>query len=335
MNYFKIIKEEIKNYLTEGLSKIVYHYTYISHLISILEMNKFVTSSNLGSSWDEIKSGNKFYFFSTSRAKGSSGYGNRHGNVVLVLNGDKLNQRYKAIPVDYWNYSKKRSDYYSDSEYINALKSLELEDRIITNKPYIDNAKDYIMEIHILVNFNNKRYFNKEVINNIIKNTKIPIYFYKEEKSFQLQDKSKSISPELLELPDKYESEFSEYYTDENIKKRLVSYIKEFFIKISPILIYKNGNMKNKIENLLKKIVNEYNVNDEYIEILNKIENKVKEIPFYYDDIFHVAKAEIHNERGNPNKYIRELLNILIFDIKKIGAKNLNDYFRIKLGLKK
>lgn len=338
MSIKSIIKEEIKNILSEGLSKIVYHYTYTVKLLSILRMNKFATSSNLGSGSDARISGGKVFFFSTSRAKGMSGYGNRHGIVAIVLDGEKLNQRFKGFPIDYWNYSTKRSDYKSTSDYIRALQSNELEDRIVTNKPYIDNAKDYILEIHILARRINQDFLSKNEAREILELAgNIPVYFYEDENNFMLQNKAKAIPLENLTIPDEIER-----YDEENKTARLARDAQYFFKEIAPSIIAKNSvdgginNEKNAIEKLLKQCAEEYEFTDEYEELMDKINKKANDLEqrwAYIDDEYYLMKAEIHNNRGNPDKYFRELLRILINDMKKWNAKNLMDYFVKKLNM--
>ena len=195
--------------LSEGLSDILYHFTYTSHLINILKYNKFATSSNLGSNADSWKDKGRFYFFSTQRTKGMSGYGRHHGNVAIVLDGRKLNQTFKGSPTDYWNWSTKSSDYKSIGDYTQALQSEENEDRIVTNKPYIDNANNYIIEIHIFIipEQNNKETISE--ITNLAAGYNLPVYFYLDENAFKLQNKTKAIDPNSLDLIDKKEK--SEY----------------------------------------------------------------------------------------------------------------------------
>jgi hypothetical protein len=327
MNIKLIIEEEIKNILSEGLSKILYHYTYIPNLISILNSNQFATSSNLGSNADLRKSSGKYFFFSTSRAKGMSGYGSRHGTVAIVLNGQKLSEKYKGSPIDYWNYSSKRSDYSSDSDYINVLKSKELEDRIITNKPYIDNAKSYILEIHILAKTNRQDFIDKNEVREILNlANNIPVYFYGNENDYKLQNKAKAIQPEKLNIPDDLER----YGGDTKIERQARD-IQWFFKDIAPIIILKSDK-KEAIENLLKQSAKEYGF--DYTNIIDDITNKVRRLTTAWtipEEEYLVLAAKIHNDRGNPNKYFRELLKLLIDDMKKWKCKNLEEYVIKKL----
>jgi hypothetical protein len=270
-----IINEELQN-LFEGLSDIIYHFTHISNLISILKLNKFATSSNLGSNADRWKDKGKFYFFSTQRTKGMSGYGSRHGTVAIVLDGRKLNQNFKGFPTDYWNWSKKRSDYDSINRYIDVLKSSELEDRIVTDKPYIDNASSYIKEIHIEAKRETQNFVNTEQVNEIVGLTSqynIPVYFYVDENNFKLQNKAKAVAPENLGVAEKEADNSWDVSADD----RAVYDAKWGFKKIAPIIILGNdigggyNDEKDAIEKLLKDCLEKYGQLDQYDNVVSDI----------------------------------------------------------------
>lgn len=355
MNIISIINEEIKlsdkssdlnkelSFLNEGLSKILYHFTYISNLISILKYNKFATSSNLGSNADAKNDKGKFFFFSTQRTKGMAGYGSRHGTVAIVLNGEKLNQNFKGFPTDYWNWSKKRSDYKDINTYIDVLKSSELEDRIVTDKPYIDNASNYIMEIHIEASNDHRDLINKDDVDEIVNlcnKHNIPVYFYTDENNFKLQNKAKAVSPENLNVEVKEKNDW-----DVSSGERELYDMKWLFKKIAPIIIVGNDDItdshnseRNKIESLLKAGLEKYNSSDQYDNIMSDINTEVRQLStswgrIYGDDKFYSMQAEIHNKRGDPNPYYRELLKLLINDMKKWKVGNIKDYFNKKLKL--
>ena len=64
-------------------------------------------------------------------------------------------------------------------------QSEENEDRIVTNKPYIDNANNYIIEIHIFIipEHNNKETISE--ITNLAAGYNLPVYFYLDEPCFR------------------------------------------------------------------------------------------------------------------------------------------------------
>lgn len=334
-----IMKENENDLLTEGLSDILYHFTHISNLISILKYNRFATSSNLGSTADSWKDKGRYYFFSTQRTKGMSGYGSHHGTVAIVLDGRKLNQTYKGFATDYWNWSKKMKDYSNKSDYINALKSEENEDRIVTNKPYIDNASKYIIEIHVEAKENDREFMTKEDMEAIIgysKSYNIPVFFYDNERDFKLQNKVRAIAPENLNLQPKEKSDYNEKEGERELYNA-----KWFFKKIAPSIIAGNdigggyNDEKDAIEKLLKDMLEKGDEMGQYENILNDINEKTKRLGtswgrMYADDEYRSMQAEIHNNRGNPNPYLRELLKMLINDMKKWRVKNLKEYFNKK-----
>lgn len=321
--------------LNEGLSNILYHFTYTSSLLSILKYNKFATSSNLGSNADSWKDKGRFYFFSTQRTKGMSGYARHHGNVAIVLDGRKLNYTFKGYATDYWNWSKKRSDYKSIGDYTNALQSEENEDRIVTNKPYIDNANKYIIEIHILVNENEDKDRVYE-IESLCKNLNVPVFFYTDDNSFKLQDKRKAIPLANISLEPKDKSAY-----DEKEGERDLYNAKWFFKKIAPAIIAGNeigggyNDEKEVIEKMLKEMLDKGEQSDQFDNVMSDINDKTNRLKtswgrMYADDEFLSMQAEIHNHRGDPNPYLRELLKMLITDMKKWRVKNLKEYFNKK-----
>ena len=339
------IESQTDNMLSEGLSDILYHYTYIPHLRNILKYNKFATSTNLGSSADASKDKGKFFFFSTQRTKGMSGYAQHHGNnVAIVLDGRKLNYTFKGFATDYWNWSKKRSDYKSIGDYTNALQSEENEDRIVTNKPYIDNANKYIIEIHVWVI---PEHNNQEGVEEMVALTaqyNIPIFFYLDENSFKLQDKRKAVAPNQLNL--ELAPEPTAY--DVSKEERDIYDAKWFFKEIAPSIIAGNNihdseynNEKDIIEKLLKNMLEKGGQPDQFDNVMEDINDKVKRLSTSWgrmnaDDAYRSLSADIHNRRGDPNPYLRELLKMLINDMKKWGVKDLKEYFnkKFKAGIK-
>jgi hypothetical protein len=343
MNIKSIINDELKelSILTEGLSDILYHYTYTTSRLSILKLNKFATSSNLGSTADSWKDKGRYYFFSTQRTKGMSGYARHHGNVAIVLDGRKLNYDFKGFPTNYWNWSTKRSDYKSISDYTQALQSEENEDRIVTNKPYIDNANKYIIEIHIFITEQSDK--NQMIeIENLCKNLNIPIFFYTDENNFKIQNKIKSLPLESISLEPKEKSSYEEKEGERDLYSA-----KWFFKGIAPSIIAGNdmidgyNDEKDAIEKLLKILLEKGGQPDQYDNVMSDINDKINRLNTSWgkmnaDDEYYSMQAEIHNHRGDPNPYLRELLKMLINDMKKWRVKNLKEYFnkKFKAGIK-
>ena len=90
-------------FLTETLSRIVYHYTRLPAAAKIMQTGDFQLSSDLGSIEQQYSPKGYRYFLSTTRTK-TGGYHNSIGSdaVLFVLDGNWFNQHYISKPIDYW-----------------------------------------------------------------------------------------------------------------------------------------------------------------------------------------------------------------------------------------
>ena len=320
----------IKSLLSEGMTDIVYHFTYLTHLLNIIKQNQFQASTNIGSKSDLQTSKGKFFFFSTTRSK-SIGF--TKGNIKLVLNGKKLSQNYKVAPIDYWQYSTKPEDWgdvkndpQARASYMLSLKSKELEDRIFLDKPTIDNAIQYILGVHILLNDGNIQHATKKEIEyllNFSKEKNIPFYFYTEEKNFlnQVNSVSNPLSLEGFgEEKEKYKEMDPFYRLD----------------RVFALLCYKSEENFNKV---LKTFGKE---NDE--KFISKLKERIQKDGYTYLDhpssfdmheYNSVIGADVHNARSNADPVIRTAFKMLADDMKKWNAKSLSDYIQYKSGYKK
>jgi len=133
----KLMIESWRRYMAEGISNIVYHGTSLGRMADIAKTNRIMTSGTFGSDSDEIGNKGKFYFLSTARSPLAfkEGYPlTKDGKVRFTLDGRKLGQKYAGTPLDYWR------------DRTSGGKS-EMEDRIVTDEAWIENASDYIKEI--------------------------------------------------------------------------------------------------------------------------------------------------------------------------------------------
>jgi hypothetical protein len=132
-----LLENDLKEFAKQ-LGKL-YHFTTYNGI------DKILTSDTFNSSVDKAK--NFTYFFSTTRDKllyikdpkisGST--------VRIVLDGDKLSNKYKSVP--YYYYHDEMVD-----EPNPKYDQDESEERImLDDKKYIFNAKDYIKEIHFIL----------------------------------------------------------------------------------------------------------------------------------------------------------------------------------------
>ena len=179
--------------LSESVSSIVYHYTGLYNAAQILSDARFRLAASPGTKTElDLQKGNKPYYLSTTRSK--VGDYTLHqfykDGVVVVLNGDWFNQRYKGGPVDYWGRNRSQGD---------GLKGRykEMEDRVFSDEPYIPfpkHPKDLIKEIHILYLPDNDTRRNQymRILLTRAKQMGISHYVYEDEAAFVLQDKRKA-----------------------------------------------------------------------------------------------------------------------------------------------
>ena len=199
--------------LKERISSIVYHGTYIHRLYDILKTNEFHLTSNLGTSSDQI-GGDYFYYLSVARIK-FGGYMRSFSLAnacILVLDGDKFNNRYKGGPVDYWG-----REFRSASDSLEGkLRNDENEERIFSDNDTIPKAMSYIKEIHISMSDfkadNEDDFFeivvehdDYQTVKNIARlalSEGIPVYIYANPSAFQSLDtrkaKTEIVKPDLV-----------------------------------------------------------------------------------------------------------------------------------------
>lgn len=193
----------LKSAIRESLAPVVYHATFIGKFLEILRSNSFFLSSSLGSKADRV-SKKYHYFMSFSRVKfgGFSRMKEAPGQVTLVVDGKKLNERYKGVSLDYWG-----RDFSKDAEPEAKWKFDENEDRLLANVPEIKDALSYIKEAHVLIGTENR---GKEAVSsladtdyplyqsvreacNIAKNFGLTIYFYDDVQSYRAQNKKRAV----------------------------------------------------------------------------------------------------------------------------------------------
>ena len=190
-----ILSEQTK--LNEGISDITYHFCTLRNCYNIIKTNSFqlTMSSNRADDFD----GKRHFYLSTQRGRSSQeGFGNsRSCNVRIQLDGEKLSQRYKGRPVDYWGVNMGKQTYYVNPEIYGSgwrqeaqhHRNFEMEDRIFSDEPEIKDALSYILRIDIFLDYGNKDWIEQEkkwtyAIFYLMQNYKKPIFIYNSRKDF-------------------------------------------------------------------------------------------------------------------------------------------------------
>lgn len=177
--------------ITEGVNEILYHTTFASNAVDILQQNRFRLTPDMGTPSDrDYRREEKNFFLSTTRSR----MGQYHtpvskyedSRVIMVLDGRKLMQDgYSGGPVDYWN----------------GFDIDEMEDRVYSNSPTIDDAKKYIKEIHLFTPEKSRHDLSgrmeprskaSRTLIGLAKRMGMPLYTYKDPKNFNLLNKSRA-----------------------------------------------------------------------------------------------------------------------------------------------
>lgn len=299
----------IEEVLQEVLSDVVYHYTNLTKLNSILEEDKFMTSVALGNISDFRLNKEKMYFFSTARSKRGSYSSKSFQSVQLVLNGQKLSQNYKGGPVDFWG------------QYDKEKGHSETEDRVFTNKPYIENASKYILEIHIDMDSTHKENWEDildklKKVGDLSQKNNIPIFIYNNGNDWTNLNKEKA-----FKSVDKY-----------------LEFIKLNNIKINPAKERLNMDMKNSSEyktlEAIGKVLNSFEklkTKEDFQEIFN---NPNQYYQFFLKKIMSYKKesdfelyitTEIRNVMSH--KEFRPLIDNIVQFMRRNKIKNIEGIY--------
>ena len=193
-----IIKDRLQKVLNEGISDTTYHFTSLDSCVDILKNNTFnlTMSSNRSDAYDS----KRLFYLSTQRGRSKDiGYASHLSSCVRIqLDGNALRTKYTGKPVDYWGESMGKQVYYNDGIYGKGMTStrqhhpnFEMEDRILSYDPTIENASKYInrIDVYIKTDTNDTERLNSEkeaavIIWALSKRYNIPFYIYNSLKDF-------------------------------------------------------------------------------------------------------------------------------------------------------
>lgn len=309
-----IISENIRKYLIkESISRVVYHFTDIFSLIEILKDDRFCLSTTFGGDMEK-KSPKRFFLSVTRQRSAESGYAYLMDlNVRITLDGDKLNQRYKGKPVDFFSdLGIGKESYYKSSPIPSVQTSTESEDRIYSDTPTIENIWKYIKRIDILYN-NSDTEVKPAIISNILRKYDIgnKIFVYDNRKDFNFQTSKYVNANYLNDTTDLQLFGKSMLYPSSDIPEGLIN--------ILCFMVRKEGiRDKGSAGEYIKNILNQYDMGNYVTGVLNQlVKIDLNRPPEYFKAGNHMGNL---SRFGNKSVYI------------KVG-KMLNDFCR-KKGLK-
>jgi len=306
MKLYQIYKE----LLNEALSPEMFHATYIRNIIKILEENKVNLSSNLGTQADRL--GGKFFFLSFSRT-GSPKLAYGHKRVPfsrIVFDGNKLNHNFKSLPVDYWG-DKGRTH-----------SSFEYEDRLVTDKPVIDNVSRYILRIDIVTDFGETNVYDIKRLLKLAEQRNVKVSVYGDMND--MVKKTNDITDKILSINNTYNDDKYNYTVKFSGIKNLIAilmYDKKYFDN--------NGydEFKKDLEIFLEKTGFEYG-DDPY-----KIFDTMRYLMFNPSDIVQSLQADLHNyfKSGGGGKF-RDEVKLLVKEMRSYGVNNIKELINIKVN---
>ena len=192
----KDLRSLVSEILTEVLTDRVYHYANVDQLKNIIQKDYFLPSVAFTSgAEEEINKGYKYFI---SFARNLRGTYHREGKGVgyLVVDGRKLSQKYKGGAVDYWQWGSGAD----------RPKKTEAEDRLLTNKPYVKGATEFIDAVHISAPYateiGSKMYTEKyseglvdrlRGLDEVARAKNIPVYFHTDLGSFRMANDKKAV----------------------------------------------------------------------------------------------------------------------------------------------
>lgn len=311
-------------YFEAVTNRFLYHFT--GKIKEILESNRINLSSHLGTPQDKS---DRFFFLSLSRSPdpfaGFGRLGGETGYSRIVFDKDKLKQRFKIVPFDYWQ--EKDVEKLSSFRAKQPLKDIsyeinqrfEFEDRLISDKAYIDNASKYIERIDLIYN---TEYMNAQG-NNLVfqqiqlaKKLGIKVFVYKNKKDMMYAKNNIANDIKWQQVDDE-----DNYPEKEDFN----------FERLIALFIYDKKYMNNDelLSEELKKYLDKYNINFHIDE--KEVRNRIWEIYNGSRDFLTSIEADFHNYfKGGKSGKLRDIINIFVNQMKKLGLKTIRELYYLK-----
>lgn len=305
---------KLNKLITETIDKLYHKISNTEHLVSILKQDKLKLTFGPAKGSDN-KNGNYKFYLSTSREK-VGGYARSRPEhkfeaysitAILELDGRELGYNYKMFPFDYWQMGPATS---------------ESEERIVSNKPYIEHVNRYINAIHIFIPTGNRLPNNPHQISYLYRIHQLAIhrnintYYYTDSNAFVQLRTSKSIPFEKIsqKLPrQSFDKDSLKYHKSITTRNKTRS---DYGIEMLNIWKDRPPKDRDQYDRLLYMFLYyQYDLNG---AIGSDIQNALRERP----DYFH----ELANEMRKTNsKSLSDFINVVKDKVIKNKSKYVNE----------
>ena len=213
LRFIEMEKNNKKYPIKEMVSRLTYHFTSLISCLRIMERKRFhlTMSTNYSDGFDT----KRLFYLSTQRSKFAGiGYSHSFANgwnfARIEIDGEAINNLYKASPLNYWGDEMGKGSYYKEKNDAIFGKGLtksrqthsrfEMEDRIFSKTPVIEHAPKFIKRIDLCLTKENNK--DKEIAMLICvlgKRNSVPVYVYNNLRDFNGMT-SNTINKEMEDL---------------------------------------------------------------------------------------------------------------------------------------
>lgn len=364
----KLVNESVKAaLLNEGLSSILYHFTSLSNVFGICSEDTIYLQSAYGKDSDNYDKKRKFYLSCTRLYNSSFGYSSKfsNGGARIKLDGDKLAQRFKGKPINYWNGLNDKYHYYQNlpknhEEFKDSIKwrlgrfkrenpnatdkdiqhfidynfntdaqkhlDNETEDRLLSYEPSITNAHEYILSIDVLLPDLKQKAQFKQLASSLAFKTPLGRYV----RIFDSVEEFNKLNGKPVDLNELLDGEFNDTtYSNKNARQSN-ALAKDALKYVILFISYANHDFEGKkfgqkVSSLLQKYE------------LTKFSNEI-------GDIFNFTKTWGYTLRNigehldslrrdlsdRPNRDNSNILKMLTDYLLSIGANSFREGYRMK-----
>lgn len=323
--------------LNEAASAVLYHYTGVNAALSIVENDRFSCSAAAGSQSDVNRNQGKFFFLSLTRGgHGQLGYARNRGDRNLCrieVDGQLLGSNHKVRAVDYWNRKDPADQMLAHLQPADRMHRLmsdnEMEERVLTDRPYIEHATRYIKSIDVC----NEEWLRPgrvtkteaarvQKLKGLCEQHNIKFSFYTDRAEFDIRKGGSASIPSLpddADEGDEYQSRKSPFSAKEILSWVIVSsrdksLAGEFFDK-----------WKNELypEEFLPE-------RDKFVGDMLKQANELGGQLSYADERDKEAglSATIHNRRGEDDPSLKDAFSRLFKEMRRRKAGTLLEFIK-------